>query len=125
VDVVARLNLTDIASTTRIDIIVERDRFGDEFESIRPREVNYPFRLVTCQIVFGELSAKTIVPGNVDKRLNRSWSENTLGRPRLSRTTIGIFFDQTVDAGVIVGLCVVVFSVASVFTGDESDKTSL
>jgi hypothetical protein len=87
--------------------------------------VNHPFWLITGQVVFGELSAETIVPGNVDERLNRSWTENTFWRPRLSRTTIRIFFDQTVDARVVVGLRVVVFLAASVLTGDESDESSL
>ncbi len=81
---VARLNLTDIASTTKIGIVVERSGFGDEFESVRPREVNHPFWLVACQIVFGELSAERIVPSDVNKRLNWGWPENALLRPRLS-----------------------------------------
>jgi hypothetical protein len=87
--------------------------------------VNHPFRFVTYQIVFGELSAKKIVPGNVDKRLNRSWTKNAFRRPRLSRTTVKIFFDQTVDARVVVGLRVFVFLTASVFTWDKSDESSL
>ena len=86
--------------------------------------MNHPFRLVACQVVFGKLSAEAIVPSNFDERLNRSRSENTLERPSLSRATVGIFFDQAVDTGVVVGFRVV-FSVASVFTGDESDETSV
>ncbi len=86
--------------------------------------MNHLFGLVACQIVFGKFSAETIVPGNFDERLNRSWSKNTFEGPRLVRTTVGIFFDQAVDARVVVSVCVV-FSVASVLTGDQSDKTSL
>jgi hypothetical protein len=87
--------------------------------------MNHLFWFIACQIVFGELSAETIVPGNFDEGLNRGWSENTLEGPSLSRTSIGIFLDQAVDARIVVGLRVVVFSVASVLTGDESDKTSI
>jgi hypothetical protein len=85
--------------------------------------MNHLFWFIACQIVFSEFSAKTVVPGNFDERLNRSRSENTLEGPMLSQTTIGIFFDQAVDAQIVVGV-LVVFSVASVLTGDESDKTS-
>jgi hypothetical protein len=87
--------------------------------------MNHLLRLITSQVVLGEFSAETIVPGNFDEGLNRSWSENTLEGPSLSRTSIGIFFDQAVNARVVVGLRVVVFSVTSVFTGDELDKTSV
>jgi hypothetical protein len=87
--------------------------------------MNHPFRFVAWQIVFGEFSAETIIPGDFNERLNWCWSENAFERPRLSRATIGVFFDQAVNAGVVVGLRVVVFSVASVLTGEESDKTSL
>jgi hypothetical protein len=76
-------------------------------------------------VVFGEFSAETILPSNFDEGLNWSWSKNAFEGPRLSRTTVRIFFDQAVNAGVVVGIRVVVFSVASVFTGDKSDKTSL
>jgi hypothetical protein len=86
--------------------------------------MNHLFGLVTRQVVLGEFSAETIIPGNFDERLNRSWSENTFKGPKLSRTTVGIFFDQAVDTGVVVGFRVV-FSVSSVFTGDESDETSV
>jgi hypothetical protein len=87
--------------------------------------MNHLLWLITSQVVLGEFSAETIIPGNFDERLNRGWSENTFEGPMLSRTTIGIFFDQAVDARVVVSLRVVVFSVASVLTGDESDKTSV
>jgi hypothetical protein len=80
---------------------------------------------MTGQVVFSELWAETITPGDIDERLNRSMTENALRWPRLSRTTVKIFFDQTVDARVIVGLRVVVFLTASVFTWDESDEPSL
>jgi hypothetical protein len=86
--------------------------------------MNHLLWLIACQIVFGELSAETIVPGNFDEGLNRGWSENTLEGPMLSRATVGIFFDQTVNARVVVGVRIV-FSVASVLTGDKSDKTSV
>ncbi len=122
---IARLELAGVAISTRICVIVERSGLGDEFERVRPREMNHLFWLIACQVVFGELSAETIIPGNFDERLNWGWSENTFEGPMLSRTTVGIFFDQAVDTGVVVGLCVVVFSVASVFTGDESDKPSV
>jgi hypothetical protein len=121
--VIARLDLTGIAISTRLSIIIERSRFGDELECVRSREVNYLFRLVACQVVLGKLSAEAITPGNVNERLNRGWSKNTFEGPRLSSTTSGIFFDQAVNAGIVVSLRVVL-SVASVFTGDESDKTS-
>jgi hypothetical protein len=87
--------------------------------------MNHLLWLITCQVVFGELSAETIIPGNFDERLNWGWSENTFEGPSLSRTSIGIFLDQAVDARIVVGLRVVVFSVASVLTGDKSDKTSV
>ncbi len=86
--------------------------------------MNHLFWLIACQIVFGEFSAEAIVPGNFDERLNRGWSKNTLERPMLSRTTVGIFFDQAVDARVLVSVYVVL-SVTSVLTGDESDETSV
>jgi hypothetical protein len=57
--------------------------------------------------------------------LNWSRSQNTLERPRLSRTTVRIFFDQAVDARVVVGVCVVILSVASVFTGDEPNTVEI
>jgi hypothetical protein len=87
--------------------------------------MNHLFWFITSQVVLGKFSAKTIIPSNVDERLNWGWSKNAFERPMLSRTTIGIFFDQAVDARVVVSLRVVVFSVASVLTGDESDKTSV
>ena len=121
---VARLDLAGVTISARICVIVERSGLCDELESVRPREVNHPFRLVACQVVFGEFLAEAIVPGNVDERLNRSWSKNTFERPMLSRTTIGIFFDQAVDARVVVGVRVV-FSVTFIFTGDEFDKASV
>ena len=120
---IARLDLTGVAISTRVCVIVERARFGDELESVRPREMNHLSWLITCQVVFGELSAETIIPGNFDERLNWGWSENTFEGPMLSRTTI-IFLDQAVNAGVVVSVCVVL-SVTSVLTGDKSDKTSV
>jgi len=93
VDVVARFNLTDVEVAARLRIVVERSGFGNELQRVRPRGVNHPFWLITCQVVFGELSAETIIPGNVDERLNRSWTKNAFWRPRLSRTTVRIFFD--------------------------------
>ncbi len=108
---IARFDLAGVTVSTRICVIVERSGFGDEFESVRSREMNHLFGLIACQIVFGKLSAETITPGNFDKGLNRGWSENTFEGPSFSRATI-------------LGVCVV-FSVASVLTGDKSDKTSV
>ncbi len=85
--------------------------------------MNHLLWLITSQVVLGKFLAETIIPGDFDERLNRGWSENTFEGPSLSRATVGIFFDQAVDARVVVGVCVV-FSVSSVFTGDESDKPS-
>jgi hypothetical protein len=86
--------------------------------------VNHLFGLLTLQVVLGEFAAETIIPSNFDEGLNRGWSKNTFKRLKLSRATVGIFVNQAVDARVVVGLCVV-FSVASVLTGDESDEMSL
>ena len=120
---IARLDLTGVAISTRIRVIVERSGLGDELESVRPRKMSHLFRLIACQVVFGELSAETIVPCNVDKGGNWSRSEITLAGPGLSRTTI-IFLDQAVNARVVVSVCVVL-SVTPVLTGDESDETSV
>jgi hypothetical protein len=122
--VIARLDLAGVAISARICIIVERSGSGDELKRVRPREMNHPFRLVTGQIVFGKLSAETIAPGDFNEGLNWGRSENTLKRPRFSRTTIEVFLDQAVDARVVVGFCVIL-SVTSVLAGDESDETSL
>ncbi len=121
---IARLDLAGVTISTRVCVIVERSGLCNELESVRPRKMNHLFGLIACQVVLGKFSAETIVPGNFDKGLNRGWSENTLEGPVLSRMTIGIFFDQAVDARVVVSVCVVL-SVTSVFTGDESDKTSI
>ncbi len=86
--------------------------------------MNHLFWLIACQVVFSKFLAETIVPGNFDEGLNRSRSENTLEGPSLNRATVGIFFDQAVDARVVVSVCVVL-SVTSVLTGDESDETSV
>ncbi len=80
--------------------------------------------LITCQVVFGKLSAEAIVPGDVGERLNWGWSKNTFEGPSLSRTSVGIVFDQAVNARVVVGVRVV-FSVTFIFTRDESDKASV
>jgi hypothetical protein len=85
--------------------------------------MNHLSWLIACQVVFGEFSAETIIPGDIDEGRDWSGSEITLAGPSLSRTTI-IFFDQAVDAGVVVSVCVVL-SVTSVLTGDESDETSV
>jgi hypothetical protein len=87
--------------------------------------VNHLLWLITSQVVLGEFSAETIIPGDLDERLNRGRSENTFEGPSLSRATVGIFFDQTVNARVVVGVRIVVLSVTSVLTGDESDKTGV
>ena len=120
---IARLDLTGVAISTRIGVIVEGSGLGDELERVRPREVNHLFGLIACQVVFGKFSAETIIPGNIDEGRDWSGSEITFAGPSLSRTTI-IFFDQAVNAGVVVSVCVVL-SVTSVLTGDESDKTSV
>ncbi len=63
---------------------VERSGLGNEFERVRPREMNHLLWLVTRQVVLGEFSAETIIPGNFDKGLNRGRSENTSEGPLLS-----------------------------------------